>query len=151
MLNVSQGGQYDESFTLPGSESQRAADAIQDRFPGETVYSSNVVFHTENGLSDPEIRVAIEQSIQRLAVVPHVIAVTSPYQARGPTLSDDDRTAFATVGFDTQQVGVAELDAADNAVQPLREAGIQVEYDGGLRRLRAVRQRGRRARPSGRS
>ncbi len=132
MLNVSQGGQYDESFTLPGSESQRAADAIRDRFPGKTVYSSNVVFHAENGLSGPETRAAIEKSVERLADVPHVIAVSSPYEARGPTLSDDARTAFATVGFDTQEVGMEELDAADKAVQGLRDAGIQVEYDGGL-------------------
>ena len=77
-------------------------------------------------------RVAIEQSVERLADVPHVIAVSSPYEALRPTLSDAERTAFATVGFDTQEVGMEELDAADKAVQGLRDAGIQVEYDGGL-------------------
>src|SRR3954453_24225625 len=53
LFNSSHGGQYDESFSLPGSESQRAADAIQDRFPQETLYSSNVIFHSEEGLTDP--------------------------------------------------------------------------------------------------
>jgi len=48
MLNGSIGGAPDESFSLPGAESQRAADAIQDRFPQETLYSSNVVFHAED-------------------------------------------------------------------------------------------------------
>ena len=46
MLNGSIGGPPDESFSLPGAESQRAADAIQDRFPQETLYSSNVIFHS---------------------------------------------------------------------------------------------------------
>ena len=46
MLNSSIGGPPDESFSLPGAESQRAVDAIQDRFPQETLYSSNVVFHS---------------------------------------------------------------------------------------------------------
>ena len=32
-LNAWQGGHYDETFTLPGSESQRAADAIQEALP----------------------------------------------------------------------------------------------------------------------
>jgi putative drug exporter of the RND superfamily len=36
MLNASIGGQPDESFRLPGAESQRAADALASRFPQET-------------------------------------------------------------------------------------------------------------------
>ena len=50
MLNSSAGGSPDESFTIPGAESQRAADAIEDRFPQETVYTSNVIFHSDKGL-----------------------------------------------------------------------------------------------------
>ena len=46
MLNGSQGGDYDESFSLPGSQSQRAADAIEERFPQETLYTSNVIFQS---------------------------------------------------------------------------------------------------------
>jgi RND superfamily putative drug exporter len=132
MLNASQGGQYDESFSLPGSESQRASDAIQDRFPQETLYSSNVIFHSEDGLTDPETKAAIEQAVEKLADVPHAIAVNSPYDPRGPTVSADDQTAFATVGFDVEKIGTPEYDAAEKAVQDVRDAGIQVEYDGGL-------------------
>src|SRR6188472_846757 len=44
MLNAAGGGAYDEKFTLPGSESQAAADAIQERFPQETLYASNIIF-----------------------------------------------------------------------------------------------------------
>jgi RND superfamily putative drug exporter len=132
MLNTSQGGEYDESFSLPGSESQRAADAIEERFPQETLYSSNVIFHSDNGLTDPTTKAAIEQAVEELSEGPHVIAVSSPYDPRGPTLSEDGQTAFATIGFDIEKVGVEELDAADEAVQEVRDAGIQVEYDGGL-------------------
>ncbi len=42
MLNSSFGGAPDESFSLPGAESQRAADAIEARFPQETLNTSNV-------------------------------------------------------------------------------------------------------------
>src|SRR5918992_2800221 len=132
MLNTSQGGEYDESFSLPGSESQRAADAIEERFPQETLYSSNVIFHSDTGLTDPTTKAAIEQAVEELSEGPHVIAVSSPYDPRGPTLSEDGQTAFATIGFDIEKVGAEELDAADKAVQELRDAGIQVEYDGGL-------------------
>ncbi len=132
MLNTSQGGEYDESFKLPGSDSQRAADAIEDRFPEETLYSSNVIFHSENGLTDPASKAAIEQAVAELTEGEHVIAVSSPYDPRGPTVSEDGQTAFATVGFDIEKIGIEEFDAAEKAVQDVRDAGIQVEYDGGL-------------------
>jgi putative drug exporter of the RND superfamily len=132
MLNSAQGGAYDESFSLPGSESQRAADIIEERFPQETLFASNVIFHSEDGLTDPATEAAIEQAVEQLADVPHAIAVSSPYDPRGPTLSEDGQTAIATVGFDVEKVGVEEFDAAEKAVQEVRDAGVQVEYDGGL-------------------
>jgi RND superfamily putative drug exporter len=132
MLNGSIGGAPDESFSLPGAESQRAADAIQDRFPQETLYSSNVVIHSEDGLTSPETKQAVEQAVTELEAGPHVIAVSSPYDPRGPTVSKDGQTAFATVGFDKEKVDTTDLEAAEKAVQGLRDAGIQVEYDGGL-------------------
>ncbi len=132
MLNTTTGGDYDETFTLPGSESQAAADAIQDRFPQETLYASNVIFHSEDGLTGPDQEAVIEQAVEQLAAGPNVIAVSSPYDPRGPTLSEDGQTAFATVGFDLDKIGSAEFDAAEEAVQAVRDAGIQVEYDGGL-------------------
>ena len=59
MLNSSIGGAPDESFTLPGAESQRAADAIEARFPQETLNTSNVVFHDEDGLTQPAAKAAV--------------------------------------------------------------------------------------------
>src|SRR3954451_11399911 len=103
MLNSSIGGAPDESFSLPGAESQRAADAIQDRFPQETLYSSNVVFHSEGGLTSPAAKEAVEQAVTQLEDGPHVIAVSSPYDPRGPTVSEDGQTPFATVVFDTEK------------------------------------------------
>ena len=132
MVNSSHGGGYDETFSLPGSESQAAADAIQDRFPQETLYSSNVVLHSDEGLTSPATRAAVDRAVHKLADAPHVVAVSSPYDPRGPTVSTDGKTAFATVGFDTEKIGLTEYDAAEKAVQGLRDAGIQVEYDGGL-------------------
>ena len=66
MLNSTSGGSYDETFSLPGSESQAAADAIQDRFPQQTLYSSNVIFHSEDGLTGPDEKAAIEQAVEQL-------------------------------------------------------------------------------------
>jgi RND superfamily putative drug exporter len=43
ILSSSLGGEPDESFRLPGADSQHAADLLTDRFPEQTLYTSNVV------------------------------------------------------------------------------------------------------------
>src|SRR3954466_13375937 len=104
LLNMSFGGEPDETFRIPGAESQRAADAIEDRFPQETLYTSNVIFHSEDGLTSPETKKAVEQAGEKLTDGPHVTDVSSPYAPRGPTVSEDGTTAFATVAFDHEKI-----------------------------------------------
>ncbi len=132
MLNSAVGGEPDETFRLPGADSQRAADALSDRFPEQSLYSANVVFHSPDGLTSPAVRRAIETAVDRLADGPHVTSVTNPYDPRGPTLSEDRTTAVATVGFDVERSTRAMYDAAQSATEPVRETGVQVEYDTGL-------------------
>jgi RND superfamily putative drug exporter len=132
LLNSSIGGAPDESFSLPGAESQRAADAIEARFPQETLNTSNVVFHDEDGLTQPAVMAAVQEAVTQLAEGKHVIDVADPYDPRGPTVSKDGTTAFATVAFDTQEIGPEDFTAAEEAVQVARDAGVQVEYDQGL-------------------
>ena len=131
-LNASFGGEPDESFSIPGAESQRAADAIEERFPQETLYTSNVIFHSDEGLSDPATEEKIRAAVAGLAAGDHVVGVSDPYDTEASTVSEDGRTAFATVAFDQQEVGVAEFESADKATQEVRDSGVQVEYDGGL-------------------
>ncbi len=132
MLNGSFGGDPDESFSIPGAESQRAADAIEDRFPQETLYTSNVIFHSDDGLSDPATKALIGAAVADLSTGDHVVEVSDPYSSESSTVSEDGTTAFATVAFDQQQIEAAEFEEAERATEELRDAGIQVEYDGGL-------------------
>jgi len=132
MLNMSIGGQPSESFRLPGAESQRAVDAIDARFPQQTLYTSNVIFHSEQGITAPATKAAVAEAVTQLADGKHVVGVTDPYDPRGPTVSKDGTTAFATVGYDTDAVGLEEFAAADEATKAVRDAGVQVEYDGNL-------------------
>jgi RND superfamily putative drug exporter len=129
LLNTSFGGTTSETFRLPGAESQRAADALAQQFPQQSIVTSNVIFHDDGGLTRPEIRASVAESVARLADVPHTIAVTDPFAAEAPTLSADGKTAFATLAHDTDTIGVAEFDAADAATATARAAGVQVEYD----------------------
>jgi RND superfamily putative drug exporter len=131
-LNNSVGGESNEEFSLPGSDAQAAADAIEDRFPQQTLFTSNVVFHSEEGLTDPAVRSAVSEAASRLGEGPHVVGVNDPFDPRGPTVSEDGTTAIVTVGYDTDAIGTDEFEAASSATTAAREAGVQVEYDGGL-------------------
>jgi RND superfamily putative drug exporter len=130
MLNSSYGGATNDDFRLPGAESQQAADAIEERFPQKALYTSNVIFHAEEGLTAPEVKAALSETVTDLADDPHVVGVADPYDPRGPTLSADGRTAFATVAYDVETIGPAEFRAAEEATRAARDAGVQVEYEG---------------------
>ncbi|MEV0224085.1 MMPL family transporter [Streptomyces sp. NPDC050704] len=133
LLNQSFGGSTDETFKVPGVESQRAAEALQDKFPQETTSIANIIFHSDEGLTRPEVKAAMAEARTGLAAIPHVVAVSDPYDARGPTLSPDRRTGFTTLAFDTDEKATsAQFDAAERATEPVRAAGVQVEYDGDL-------------------
>ncbi|WP_148575365.1 MMPL family transporter [Nocardioides caldifontis] len=140
--NSAIGGDTDDTFRLPGAESQVGADLLKDRFPQQTLYTSNVVLHDDRGLDRPPVRNAIETAVAALADGPHVVSVTNPFDPRGPTLSEDGTTAIATIGYDTETTGAEALEAADDAVAPLREAGVQVEYDGALGYATATEEEG---------
>ncbi|WP_192582890.1 MMPL family transporter [Streptomyces albicerus] len=133
LLNQSFGGSADETFKVPGIESQKAAEALEDKFPQESISTANIIFHSDEGLTRSEVKAAVTEARTELAAVPHVVAVSDPYDARGPTLSPDGRTGFTTLAFDTEEkVTAAQFDAAERATEPIRAAGVQVEYDGGL-------------------
>jgi RND superfamily putative drug exporter len=132
VLNSAAGGEPDETFRLPGAESQYAADALADRFPEQTLYTSNVVFHAPQGLLTDDTERAIGQAVEQLAAGEHVVSVTDPYDPRGPTISEDGTTAIATVGFDVERTTSDMYDQAQQATKVVRDAGVQVEYDGGL-------------------
>jgi RND superfamily putative drug exporter len=132
MLNSSVGGTSDETFRLPGADSQRAADALSERFPQQSLFTSNVVFHEPDGLTAPAARSAVRAAVRSLADGDHVVSVTDPYDPRGPTISEDGTTGIATVGFDLERVTPRMHDQAERATQVARDAGLQVAYDGSL-------------------
>ncbi len=132
MLNSSVGGEPDETFRLPGSDSQHAADLLTERFPGQTLYTSNVVFHSPDGLDDAEVKEAVQTTVAQLGDGAHVLSVTDPYDPRSPTISDDGTTGIATIGYDVERTTSAMYDEAERATQVARDAGVQVEYDTGL-------------------
>ncbi|MFC0623721.1 MMPL family transporter [Kribbella deserti] len=121
-------------FSIPGTESQRAIDLLEQRFPesGADGATARVVFQAPPGekLTDPENTAVIRSTVQRMSSAPLVGQAADPFQSR--SVSADGLVAFSQV---TYTVGVDEMspeaqDALKAAAEPARAAGLTVEYGG---------------------
>ncbi|HEY6890471.1 MAG TPA: MMPL family transporter [Solirubrobacter sp.] len=86
------GGTFVDSFSTPGTESQKAIDLLTQRFPAQSGDTATLVFATGKGtLKDNP---AIAQTAATVKRQPHVTGV-APLQ-----LSADQRIGFLTVQYD---------------------------------------------------
>ncbi|MFB7356863.1 MMPL family transporter [Streptomyces gardneri] len=148
-LNHAYGGEYSDNYALPGTQSQDGLDVLRAHEPAAGGYSAQVVLYDGakplTGVSDQ-----ISSAVASLKKLPHVLNATDPLPAPGSTppspppgtpnvgpLSTDGKTAYITVRFDVQPgtLGDDYLTGVDSAVEPLRAAGVQVEYGGSLGEL----------------
>ena len=96
------GSNFSDSFSLSGTESQRATDLLKRDFPAESGDSDQIVLHAREGrITDPAVRARVERMLAEVASLPHVSGVVSPYSPAGAhAISPDGQIAFATVNFD---------------------------------------------------
>ncbi len=134
VLSHAIGPSYSTVFGIPGTESQRARELLKREFPTQSGDADTIVFHTAHGTIDsPEVRAAILPLLARVAVLPHVAGIVSPYSSAGAVqVSANRMTAFATVNYDKQ----ANL-LSNNTGKPLladvkavHVAGLQVAAGG---------------------
>ncbi len=135
VLAQSAGTSYSNNFSLPNSDSQRAADLLDHSFPAQAGDRDTIVFKVGSGsVNDPAVRGRMQAMFAAVARLPHVTSVISPYApaAAGKAISADGRIAFATVVFDEKanllpkSAGERVVDVARAAQQP----GLQVELGG---------------------
>ncbi|WP_240138042.1 MMPL family transporter [Streptomyces sp. MUM 178J] len=145
------GGDYSDNFTLTDTESYQGLQVLKEHEPAAGGYSSQIVLHdSERPLTDfgPQM----SQTVGELQQLPHVLSAQNPLTQQTPPpqdgqdgqgeqdvgpLSQDAATAYITVRFDVQPstLGSSYLDGVDRAVEPLRSAGVEVEYGGPLGNL----------------
>ena len=99
------GRNYTTTFSLPGTESQRALDLLRSEFRAQSGDIDTIVFHTTQGtVFSPAIRGAVVPLLARVEAMPHVVTVVSPFSQRGALqVSPDRRTAFAQIYYDKTQ------------------------------------------------
>ncbi len=127
------GSHYGNNFSLPGTDAQRAADLLSSRFHAQSGDSDQIVLHTQRGtLAAPAVRSRVERMLGRVARLPHVTSVTSPYAAGSRAISKDGAIGFATVAFD-QRANVLPTSAAKKVIAvatTARSSSLQVDLSG---------------------
>ncbi|MFD9029859.1 MMPL family transporter [Streptomyces sp. NPDC059567] len=148
-LQHAYGGEYSDNYSLPGTQSQEGLDVLREHEPAAGGYSAQVVLY-DSAKPLTEVSDQISSAVTSLGKLPHVLSAQNPLPPPGTTpptppagtpnvgpLSTDGKTAYITVRFNVQPstLGDDYLDGVDTAVEPLRAAGVQVEYGGTLGEL----------------
>jgi RND superfamily putative drug exporter len=134
MAQVS-GGKTNDTFTIPGTEAQNAANVLSAKLPALSGGQSTIVFATVNGsakVTDPVAKAAIESALSKLKAVPQVSSVVDPFQ--GGRVSQSGQVALGQVQWSAKPTDVkdASLAAVKEAMKPVQADGVQVEYNGSV-------------------
>ncbi|MCS5716987.1 MMPL family transporter [Herbiconiux sp. CPCC 205763] len=129
------GGQTQESFTIPGTESQQTIDKLENLFPSAAGAAATVVIVAPDGQSvkDADVKQEISDVADDLGKLDQVAAVVSPYSEYATNaISEDGTTALLKVQFDgpTTDVTDATLKQVTTAGDTLQADGMTVAYGG---------------------
>jgi RND superfamily putative drug exporter len=129
-LGQAGGGQTSDAFDIPGVESQRALDVLEDEFPAAAGTSAQLVFAAEDGtLSDPAAASAIDATLAEVAGQPDVGEVGEVQR------SPDDRIAYVDVRYDrpAEEIRDAAYERlADTMAATNQDGDVRMELGGDL-------------------
>ncbi|MGW4021001.1 MMPL family transporter [Streptomyces sp. NPDC005009] len=122
------------SFSIPGTEAQKAFDLLEERFPGSSAdgATARVVFKAPDGekMTDAENKETVQKTVGELSDGSEVASVTDPYQGGG--VSQDGTIAYASVSYKVSGMELEDSsrDALEGAAEDARDAGLTVEIGG---------------------
>src|SRR5216683_7322629 len=97
------GGKSSMNFKLPASDSQKAQNLLKTLFPSQSGASFEIIFDAPAGIDNADAKAQAQAMLAKVAAVPHVADIVSPYSAVGSRQASADRTvAFAQVQFDVE-------------------------------------------------
>jgi uncharacterized membrane protein YdfJ with MMPL/SSD domain len=127
-------GQTNDKFTVPGTESQRAQELLEQKYPAASGAYARMVFAAPEGekLTDSENKAAVMASLEQTKQAEDVAQVIDPYSAHA--ISKDGRIGYADVIYPVpaDKVEQGARDELSDSATPARDAGLQVEFGGGL-------------------
>src|SRR5919202_2766691 len=127
-------GQTDNTFEVPGTESQQAQQLLEHKYPEASGAFARVVFAAPAGhrVDEPQYKAAVMDSVARAKGADEVQTVIDPYSAKA--ISQDGRIGYADVIYPVpaSEIGDTARDELAEVGTPAERAGMQVEYGGGI-------------------
>jgi len=127
------GGQTQDSFAIPGTESQAALDRLEAVFPSVAGASATGVVVAPAGSSVDDEKATIDTLVTAIEDVPGVASVMNPFdQYAGNAISEDKSMAIIQIQFDGPSTDVTDATVADlkDTAAIGEDAGLQVEFGG---------------------
>ncbi|HET9718644.1 MAG TPA: MMPL family transporter [Solirubrobacteraceae bacterium] len=129
------GSRYASDFRLPHTQSFAALALLQQSAPRASGATDELVVAVRRGqVTDPAVRQRVTALLDRVARVPHVTEIGSPYAgARGARqIAPSGRIAFATITFDVgpAQISGAQAGAYTHIITSASGRGVQFEVNG---------------------
>jgi RND superfamily putative drug exporter len=130
------GANYAENDSLPGTDSAKALSVLQTNYPAQAGDSDQIVVQARQGtLRSPPAETAVTSMLARVAKLPYVRSVTSPY-GLGGQISKDGTIGLATVNLTAQansvpnsavQTLISTAQSADSALLNVQLGGAAIE------------------------
>ncbi|GGQ03825.1 MMPL family transporter [Streptomyces roseolilacinus] len=123
------------SFSMPGTEAQKAFDLLEERFPGGSAdgATARVVFKAPDGqkMTDPANKARVDKAVADLRAGSDQVAdVTDPYAAQA--VSRDGTTAYIHVTYEANGMELTDAtrDALTETGTEAQKSGLTVEIGG---------------------
>ncbi|MEU1598158.1 MMPL family transporter [Streptomyces sp. NPDC005708] len=122
------------SFSIPGTEAQKAFDLLEQRFPGMSAdgATARVVFKAPGGekVTAKGNKAVVEKTVRELRDGSEVVSATDPFTAHA--VSKDGTIAYAQVKYKVSGMELedASKDALKEGAQHARDGGLTVEIGG---------------------
>ena len=134
---VALGGKTNDSFAIPGTESQNAIDRLAAVFPSASGASAQIVVTVPSGASvkNEPYRDAIGELVSAAAKVPGVDNASSPFgKYASDAISANKTAAIIAVQFKNQQADVkpASLTDLQHLSHLATDAGMKVGFGGSV-------------------
>ncbi|WP_329533766.1 MMPL family transporter [Streptomyces sp. NBC_01450] len=122
------------SFSIPGTEAQKAFDLLEQRFPGMSAdgATARVVFKAPAGekMGDKTNKATVAKTVKALGDGSEVTSVSDPFKSHA--VSKNGSVAYASVKYKVSGMELKDSSktALEEAAQQARDAGLSVEVGG---------------------
>ncbi len=129
-IGQASGSKTSENLTLPGTDSTKATELLEDNLPQQAYGSNPLVFEATHGkLTEPKYAQAIDETAARLEALHDVNSAVSPVTKAGAaTLSKDQTIGYIPVvlGVGPGEIDEAQAERILDTAKPAEAVGLHV-------------------------